>query len=301
MAADPNPLSDTQPAHHAWRAHALLVTAAVLWSLSGVAVKSPVLSDLSGAAIAGYRAIFAGLSLLPLVRPRAVRWRFGLIPMVLCFALMNVTFITAMTRTTAAAAIFLQYTATLWAFLMGVIVFREPVERSNVVAMLFGLAGIGLIVAHDWSGDCSLGNGLALLSGFTYAGVLICLQYLRDEQPAWLVALNHFASGLVLLPWVWPDALQLTLAQWLLIASLGAVQMALPYVLFALSVRQVSAQEAALVLLLEPLLNPLWVWLCWGESAGWATLAGGGLIVSGLLVRYLLIPAPAVKVRREPG
>jgi drug/metabolite transporter (DMT)-like permease len=299
MAADPDPTSDSRDAQHRWRAHALLLTAAVLWSLSGVAVKSPVLADLSGAVIAGYRALFAGLSLLPLVRPGAVRWRFGLVPMVLCFALMNVTFITAMTRTTAAAAIFLQYTATLWAFLMGVLIFREPVERSNVIAMLFGLAGIGLIVANDWSGDRSLGNGLALLSGCTYAGVLVCLQYLRDEQPAWLVALNHFAGGLVLLPWVWRDAFQLTPAQWLLIAGLGAVQMALPYVLFAISVRQVSAQEAALVLLLEPLLNPLWVWLCWGESAGWATLAGGALIVSGLLVRYLLIPAPAVQARRE--
>jgi DME family drug/metabolite transporter len=167
--------------------------------------------------------------------------------------------------------------------------------------MLCGLAGIGLIVANDWSGERSFGNGLALLSGCTYAGVLICLQHLRDEQPAWLVALNHFAGGLVLLPWMWPYAFELTPAQWGLIAGLGAVQMALPYVLFALSVREVSAQEAALVLLLEPLLNPLWVWLCWGESAGWATLFGGGLIVSGLLVRYLLIPAPPVAVRREPG
>jgi drug/metabolite transporter (DMT)-like permease len=81
--------------------------------------------------------------------------------------------------------------------------------------------------------------------------------------------------------------------QWLLIALLGVVQMGLPYVLAARGVALVTVQEAALLFLLEPILNPLWVWLCWGESAGWQTLIGGGLILGGLAIRYAVWPERA--------
>lgn len=64
----------------------------------------------------------------------------------------------------------------------------------------------------------------------------------------------------------------------------------LPYVLAARGVALVTVQEAALLLLLEPLVNPLWVWLCWGELVGWSTLVGGGLIFGGLAIRFALWP-----------
>jgi drug/metabolite transporter (DMT)-like permease len=223
-----------------------------------------------------------------------------LIPMVLCFASMNLLFITAMTQTTAAAAIFLQYTSTFWAFVFGVVFLREPVQRGNLIALAFGLLGIGWIVGAGWAGEHFSGNLIALASGVAYAGVIICLRQLRGENAAWLVALNHLLSGLILLPWVWPAAAELNPTQWGVIALLGAVQMGLPYVLFTIGVRTVPAPEAALLTLVEPLLNPIWVWIFWGEPVGLPTWTGGGLIVAGLVIRIVAFrPAAAEEAARE--
>ena len=278
------PPANEQP-RPAW-GRLLLLAAALLWSLSGVLVKSPALAEIASPALAGFRALIAAAVLAPLVPLRAVRFRPQLIPMVICFALMNFVFITALTRTTAAAAIFLQYTSTFWALVFGMLFLGERTERGNLVAVTFGLLGIGWIVWADWAGERFLGNALALVSGLSYGFVIICLRRLRQENSAWLIALNHLVSGLVLLPWIWAAGGEFTPAQWVMIFVLGAVQMALPYLLFAASVRHVSAQEAALITMIEPILNPLWVWLMWGEQVELHTWIGGSLILLGLTLRY---------------
>lgn len=272
----------------------LLLTAAVGWSVIGVAVKSPLLKDVPGPVFAGCRAMTAGLFLLPFVRPSMVRFRWGLLPMVACFASMNVLFIMSMQQTTAAAAIFLQYTASLWAMIFGVFVMREPLLRGNAVALVCGMAGIGWIVYSDWSGRYFTGNAIALMSGITYAGVIICLGRLKDEASQWLILLNYIVSGISLLPWILQGVNDLTPLQWLLLAAIGPIQMGLPYVLFAHSLKWVPPQEAALMLLLEPVLNPTWVWLVWGEAISPATAVGGGLILLGLALRYTVFREPVL-------
>lgn len=277
----------------------LVLAAALLWSTSGLFVKSPPLEAIPqaerGPLLACFRTLFAAGCLLPFVRPSQIRWRPGLVPMVVSFTLMNVLFLTAMTRTTAAAAIFLQYTSTAWAFGFGWFFLAEPISRGNAVAALCAVAGIAWIVAADWSGERMVGNVIGLCSGFAYAGVVVTLRVLRDESTIWLVSLNHVVAGLLLLPWALAQDVSLTALQWLLIAMLGMGQMALPYLLFARGVRGVTAQEAALIPLIEPLLNPFWVWLFWREPVPGSTWIGGSMILGGLLIRYLLFPRDAAK------
>lgn len=286
-------MHDNDSAHQVRRGRLLLLAAALLWSTSGVLVKNPALATLApeirGPLMACYRALIAGVFVLPFVNWRRARFRPGMIPMVVSFAAMNVLFLTAMTLTSAAAAIFLQYTATGWAFLFGVLVLKERVARENLLALACSAAGIAWIVAGEWRGDQFSGTLLALGSGLAYGGVIVSIRHLQDEDGPWLVALNHIVSGLVLIPWVlscghFPDP-----DQWLLIAALGIVQMALPYILFARAVRYVPAQEAGLITLLEAVLNPLWVWLLWGEQAVTSVWIGGGIILAGLLLRYLVV------------
>jgi drug/metabolite transporter (DMT)-like permease len=102
------------------------------------------------------------------------------------------------------------------------------------------------------------------------------------------VVLNHLASAIVLFPWVASRGIMPTGTQWTLIAVLGAFQMGLPYVLFARGLAGVPAQEAGLITLLEAVLNPIWVWLFWREEVAGSTWIGGGLILTGLLMRYVL-------------
>jgi drug/metabolite transporter (DMT)-like permease len=271
-----------------WKSRLLVLAAAVLWSLSGVVLKAPAFDGLSpdsrGPAVAGLRAAFAALAILPFVRPSRVRWRPGLVPMTLSFAAMSVLFVSALMATTAAAAIFLQYTSVVWACLLGWAVLRERPGRSDAIALGCVAAGIGVILYHDRGSP--VGNALALASGVTYACVVVSLRALRDEDPFWLSFLNQAVSAAFILPWLLFRPVDLTAMQVLLIAFLGVVQLALPYVLFASGVKQVPAREASLLLLVEPLLNPLWTLLVWGERAGWTTWLGGTIILCGLVARF---------------
>ncbi|MBI4575893.1 MAG: EamA family transporter [Planctomycetes bacterium] len=269
----------------------LVAAAAVLWSTSGLFVKSPAVVAIGGPEVRGpvvacTRVLVAALVLAPLVRRAGVRWRPGLVPLAASFAVMNLLFVSAMTMADAGDVIFLQYTAPLWVALVGVWWLREPLARSDLVALAAGLAGVaaigwGALPSGRWAGAL-----LALGSGVGYAGVVLGLRVLRDEDATWLVALCMAASGLVLVPWVLARGVLPGVSAWAWVAGLGALQMALPYVLFARGLRTVPAQEAALLTLVEPVLNPLWVRLAWGEPVAAHTWAGGGLILGGLVLRY---------------
>ena len=138
------------------------------------------------------------------VRPRHVRWRPMLVPFVITFAGMNLLFVTAMTRTTAAAAIFLQYTSTAWAFRSAF--FPARTGRSAESGARCACAWRVWPGSSPAIGIPPTSSGIVWRSGsgVCYAGVIITLKLLRDEDSAWLVALCHAAAGLVLLPMVMP-------------------------------------------------------------------------------------------------
>ncbi|MCA9108556.1 MAG: EamA family transporter [Planctomycetaceae bacterium] len=279
------------------RGRLLLLSAAILWSTSGLFVKcSPIQAiplELRGPLVACYRVLFAAAVIAPFIRWKNVRLRPTHIGMALSYAAMNMLYVTALTRTTAAAAIFLQYTSTAWAYLFGILLWREWGDRGSRVALIFAMCGITWIVVAEWNGEQLTGNLYALASGLTYAGVVIGLRTLRGEQAAWLVFLNSLVAGLVLLPWVLTFDVVLTPVQWTVIGCLGIFQMGVPYLLFALGVRVVQVSEAALLTLLEAVLNPIWVWIFIGEVAPLSTWIGGMLILAGLVVRYTVF-APKI-------
>ncbi|MDP7277517.1 MAG: EamA family transporter [Planctomycetaceae bacterium] len=274
------------------RGHWLLVVAAVMWSTTGLFVKAGPLRDIPGPTLACLRAFFAAACLLPLVRRSDIRFRPGLVPMAGSFAAMNVLFLTAMTMTTAAAAVFLQYTAIPWTFLLGLLVLKESWHRGSLVTVGLAVAGIACIVTGSGGNQTAWGNLLAVASGLTFAGVIVSLRRLRDESPVFLILVNQSASCLVLLPWLYLHPPVLSIQQWLLLAAFGVFQMSIPYLLFARGLKSARAQDASLIALLEPVLTPVWVWLVgWETAAAWTWL-GGGLILSGLVLRYTVWSAP---------
>jgi len=208
-----------------------------------------------------------------------------MIAMAASFALMNVTFVSAMALGSAANASVLQYTAPMWMYLASVWWLGEQAERSNFIALTIGLIGIGVIFFGGWQEGQLAIIGVALVSGMGYAGVMICLRVLRGHSASWLTVLNHLAGGFILLPFIVPISL-LTLAQFAVLFVYGAVQMAVPYWLVTRGLRTVSPQEAGTITLLEPLLNPLWTYLIAAEKPPSFTLIGGAFILGALAWRY---------------
>ncbi|MBI1832975.1 MAG: EamA family transporter [Planctomycetes bacterium] len=279
-----------------------IVIAAVLWSLGGAFTKiltketfaglhEPALESWGWAGrdfpiqIAFYRALFAGLVLVPTLRPADLSFKPMMLAMVLCFALMNASFISAQALGTAANAILLQNSAPLWMYLASIFWLGEAPDRRGTISLFVGLLGIALIIGGGWDQGELTVVLIGLFSGFTYAGVILGLRILREESSTWLTAWNHLLGALVLLPFIlmlhpptWP--------QFVFLFFFGAIQLGLPYYLVAKGLRSVDATEAGAIVLLEPILNPLWTWLVCGEVPHPMTFVGGAVILAALAYRY---------------
>jgi len=274
----------------------LVVAAALLWSTSGLFAKAPIWDPwpetIRGPLFAFWRAVFASLALWPAVR--RPRWRLGLVPLAVCFVVMNVTYLSAVALTTAANAIWLQYLAPCWVLVIAYFVLHESPQRHELASLLVAVAGVGLILLFEFTQSTptapmgQLGVLCGLASGVTFAAVIVLMRLLRSENAAWLVALNHAVVAAVLLPWAvhlgcWPSA-----AQMVVLAAFGVVQMGIPYTLMLQGLRYIPSQEAVILALIEPVLMPIWVLLAWGEQPAWWTILGGMLIFGALAIRYNL-------------
>src|SRR5262245_42890159 len=159
------------------RGRIYIVLAALVWSTSGAFTKILTQPTAFGAypppveplhwngkdypvQLAAYRALFAGIVLMATVRPRDIAYRPLMIGMAVCFALMNITFVSAQALGTAANAIFLQYSAPLWMYLAAVFWLGEASDRRSTIALVFGLLGIAVIVVGGWE------EGELLVIGF---------------------------------------------------------------------------------------------------------------------------------------
>lgn len=273
------------PAPTAIQARLLVLVASVLWSTSGFFVKSPFLAGWKGPQVAFWRAIFACVALWPLVR--RPQWSWRLVPMTLLFAGMNYTYLTAMVKGSAANAIWLQCTAPVWVLLVGVFVFGEHAVWRDWFMVGCAVLGIGIIIFFESRGVALDAVAWAIASSFFFAGVVLALRQLRGFDSVWLAALNHLVTALVLAPFALRAAEFPSGIQWPLLAALGVFQMALPYVLFAHSLKRIPGHEATAIGLIEPILNPVWVFLAWGDVPAWWTVLGGGIILVGLATRYL--------------
>jgi drug/metabolite transporter (DMT)-like permease len=279
------------------QARLLVLIAALLWSTSGFFVKSPYLEGWSGPTLAFWRAVFASVALWPFVRRPQFAW--PLIPMTLLFAGMNYTYLTAMEKGTAANAIWLQCTAPVWVLLVGVFVFHEHAVWRDWLMVACAAIGIAVIVYFESRGVALDAVAWGLGSSFFYAGVVLSLRQLRGMNPVWLAALNLSVTAIALAPFALADGRVPSGIQWLLLAAFGVLQMGLPYVLFAHGLKRISGHEATGISLIEPILNPTWVLLAWGDWPDWWTMVGGGFILLGLAIRYLW-PESREESRRLP-
>jgi drug/metabolite transporter, DME family len=283
------------------RARFAVVAAAVLWSTSGFFAKLPVFDEWPpesrGVQIAFWRAVFASVLILPFVR--RPRWRWPMLPMALSFGVMSGLYLTALSLTTAANAIWLQNTAPWWVFLIGVVWLKEPVRGRDLVPLVCCVIGVATILSFELRDSIEWGVLCGLASAFGYAAVVLFLRGLRAEDAAWLVVVNQLGTVVLLLPLVvavglWPSGWQL-----LALSAFGFVQMALPYLLFGWGLKHLSGNEAIAIGLLEPILLPVWAYCTRGEIPRWWTMSGSAVILAGLVLSLGLRFAYELRATRE--
>ncbi len=285
----PARLGETQPTSmtsvhrepRIWIGPALLVAAACLWSLNGLFIKSIHAQGTNPWLIAGLRSLFACLVIAPFAwrRRHAVSDPWWVLAAVLLFTAMCATFVLSTTLTTAANAIVLQYTAPAWVFVFSPMINKERATRAQWHALCASLVGVAIIFLWQYRPGQS-GLIIGLVSGIVFGMQSVFFRRIRKLDPLVLVFFACGGSALLLTPiGVVKDSHGITwpIVGWL--ALMGVVQFGLPYVLYSVALRWVTAQQAVLIILLEAVLNPIWVWWLRDETPHASTLIGGGIII----------------------
>jgi drug/metabolite transporter (DMT)-like permease len=260
----------------------LVLGAALLWSSGGAAIKR---CGLDAWQVAGGRSLVAGLLLLALVPAARRRPSWLSAGVALSYVFTVVLFVAATKLTTAANAIFIQDTAPLWVLVLSPWLLNERPTRGELWSVpLFGL-GLGLFFLDRLTPGQVTGNLVAFGSGIAFALSIMGLRRLGEGGPAALVQGNLLAA-LLTLP-LWPLGPAPTPLDLGLVAFLGIFQLGLSYLLFSLGLRGTPAVEASLLVLLEPVLNPVWTYLFAGERPGPWALVGGTVVLAATLWRTL--------------
>jgi drug/metabolite transporter (DMT)-like permease len=267
-----------------WAVGATII-AAILWSTGGMFVK---LLSLDAFNILFYRSLYAALTFVLIFRGRLLKVNKLSLVSIFFYAPLLITFVHATKLTSAANAIFLQYTAPAFILILEPWLTRKRISKRNLITVILCMTGMSLFFMHDFSsaGDLT-GTLLALAGGVVLTGLLLS-QRLNDAayQPG-AVFWGNILVCMVTLPWALQSPFPVPDEQ-VILATLGIGQLGLGFAFFVYGQKHLPAIESALISMLEPILNPLWVMLLIGEIPGIWSLAGGALILITLTGRMLI-------------
>ena len=267
------------------KAVAALLGAALLWSMGGVLIKW---IDWNPMAISGMRSLFAAATLWAIARRPRFDWSLAQVGGAVCYAVTVSLYITAVKLTTAANAILLQYTAPIWIAFLGAWFLKEKPSRLDLASIILSLVGMLLFFWEGLGGVSFLGDLLAAASGLTIAGMMLFLRKQKSGRPLESVLLGNVLAALIGIPYFFAGPGP-GVSGWGFLVILGVLQLGTSYALYTYAIKRVTAIEAILILMLEPILNPIWVLLLIGERPrGWA-LVGGILVLGSAIVRGLFL------------
>jgi drug/metabolite transporter (DMT)-like permease len=278
-----------------------ILAAATLFSTGGAAIK---IAAFTAPQVSALRSGIAAVTLLLWLRGR-LNWSGAAILIGVVYAATLTLFVGATKLTTAANAIFLQSTAPLYLLLLAPLVLRERVHRRDALYLLAVAAGLllcffGERIATATAPDPRAGNLLGLACGVAWALTLLGLRWAERGHARPGVGLTAVVTGnaiafLVALPYAWPFP-RAGAAEWSTVVYLGVFQIGLAYIFVTSAMGDLPALEASLLLLLEPVLNPVWAWTIRGEEPGVWTFLGGVVIIAATAIKSLSdarIPARA--------
>lgn len=276
-----------------------ITLAAMLWSSGGVLIKAISLDPYQ---ISFWRSLFAILTIFAIVKPRELHFDFYTLLASFAYAFTLIFFVIATKLTTAANAILLQYTAPIYVLLLSRFLLNESVRGIQLFFVALAILGMGIFFLESLSPVGLIGNTFAIMSGFFFGLFLLLARKKKREHPIDAVMIGN---GLIVVgcsTFMMIEAAQnplgagndevlygfaISTADSVMVAFLGILQIGIPYILFTRGIRFVRALDASLIAMLEPVLNPLWVFLFVGEIPSVYTILGGSIILSAVALQSI--------------
>lgn len=270
-----------------------LIIASILWSTGGLLIK---LVDWNPIAIAGSRSFIAGLVIFAYLKKPKITMSKPQVVGAIAYASTVILFVMANKMTTSANAIMLQYTSPAFVAILGVWLLRERIHWFDLLSILFVIGGMVLFF-NDASGTGNmLGNLIAVISGFFLAVVTVALRFQKDGSPVETMLLGNFLTFIVAIPFILSGLPNLKSI--IAIIILGIVQLGISYILYGLAIKHLGALEAVLITVIEPLLNPFWVFVVVGEKPTVLSLLGGLVVLVGVIGRNIAFVKYTAKLKR---
>lgn len=289
-----------------------VLSAALLWSTGGLFIKEVTL-DAWG--VSFWRSSFAAVTVLAIYLAMERRARFGTIrewfsPLVLLsaffYAAMLVSFVLATKLTTSANAIFLEYTAPIYLLFMEPMLARTTMKRNDLVTVIISTGAMALFFVGKFEFASFWGNVAALGSGMAFAAYALTLKHQRaTARGRWQgVIVGHFviAIAMALVALLGGTTLSVSGSNLWRLVFLGIVQIGVAYALFTFGIAHIRALDATLIAMIEPVLNPIWVFLGIGERPANLAILGGLIILSLSIIRTVRGAREAIEVEMvRPG
>jgi drug/metabolite transporter (DMT)-like permease len=270
------------------RALLFVLAAALLWSTGGLFIKW---TSLAGLELSFCRSFFAAITVAIVTRHEG----FGINRVTACasvlYAVLLILFVMATKETTAANAIFLQYTAPVYLLILEPLVYKEKFRSRDLITVLVCVGGMALFFVGQLRPQDVTGNLFALASGLCFALYFLLLRHpkAREVNRASSVIYGNVLAVLITAPWGLAAVPNMNLHDTLSVIYLGVVQLGVAYALFTVAMaRGVRSLDAGIICYIEPVLNPVWVFLVIGEQPSRWALLGGAIIVTAVIAHMLL-------------
>jgi drug/metabolite transporter (DMT)-like permease len=263
-----------------------MAATAFLWSIAGLFIKA---IDWHPFAIAGMRSLIASVVILIYLKRPKLHLSYPQMAAAIAHAVTMLLFVAANKTTTAANAIILQYLAPVLTVFIGAILLKERARVEHFVALPVVAAGMVFMFFDELNGGKLFGNVLASMSAITFSFYFVFMRMQKDGSPLESILLSHWlAAGICVIISIFLPMPQVTLKSLAAVAVLGVVQIGLSAILFSMAIKRVSAIQANLIAVIEPVFNPVWVFLAIGEAPGTHALVGGGIIVLAVTITSII-------------
>jgi len=270
------------PAHQ--RGIFAVIIAAVIWSTGGIFIK---LISLNAFQLSFFRSLLAAAVFGILFKSEVLRVSFYSILSSVFYAGILILFVAATKMTSAANAIFLQYTAPFYVLILEPLLLKTKFERANLFILLICFAGMFLFFLGDFGRGYMLGNIVAVSSGVCFAAFLLLVRKSGNEYQSSAIFWGNIIISLVC-SFSLPSITALNSADVLMVSYLGIIQIGVAYAIFSYGLKRVPAIEASLLSMIEPVLNPVWVYFGYGETPTVYSITGGIIIIFALTLNIFL-------------
>ena len=260
-----------------------MLICATLWSIAGIFIK---LIPWNGFVVAGMRSLIAGITLFAAIRIMGYEYILNKKTIItgIFSGLTYICFVCANKLTTAANAIVLQFTSPVFIVIYSALFFKKPVRKQDLTVVIFTLLGIALFFLDKLESGYILGNIVAIGAGLFMAGMFVAVGAIDEEERYSGILNGQILTFLVGLPFMIATKPVFTPVAVLSILILGVFQLGIAYVLYVKSSRYCPPLACCLLGAMEPLLNPVWVFLFDGERPGIFALFGSVIVIVSITI-----------------